>query len=295
LALFDLESTKPPPREDIKEVWNYQVALDSALGRLKDLPVCKRLIREAHKQLMTDVRGGSKDPGNFRRIQHHIGTEHSTIETARFVPPPFPQMVDNLDELEFYIQAPHEPEPLIKLALIHYQFETIHPFMDGNGRIGRLLITLLLCHWKLLRTPLLYMSSYFEKHGPEYRDLLLRISQQGAWLEWVEFFLRGVIEQSKDAAARAESLLQLRDQYRQEMQISHRTTYPLMLIDNLFINPAVRMEQARQLLRVTPVTAKATIDKLVTAGILEEVTGRRRDRIYIAPGIIDIIEKDSFD
>lgn len=295
LAMFDAAPTRPVKNSDIREVSNYRVAMDTALARRKDMPVCNRLIREAHKQLLTGVRGRHRNPGSFRNTQNHIGTEESPIELARFVPPPVQEMLESLHDLENYMQNPYEPEPLVKLALIHYQFEAIHPFLDGNGRIGRLLITLLLCDWSLLPVPLLYMSSYFEKHRTTYKDLLLAVSQTGGWNEWIDFFLEGVLEQSADAAKRARMLLNLREHYRQILQSTQRSTHPLTLIDELFHSPAITAERTRQLLRVTPATAQATINRLVEIDFLQEATGRTRNRIYIAPGILEIIEKDSID
>lgn len=296
LVLFHAELDKAPPRNEIREVRNYIVAMEHGLDRLKtDLPISNRLIREVHKHLTTGVRGREKRPGEFRAIQNYIAAEGASITQARFVPPPVLDMNESLHDLELYLQPSQDIPALVRLALIHYQFEAIHPFMDGNGRMGRLLITLLLCSWGLLTEPLLYMSSYFEKHRTRYKDLLLAVSQTGSWEEWIGFFLDGIVDQSEDAIKRATMLLNLKDRYRTELQQKQSSNLPLRLIDELFLAPWTTMRRASQVLRATPRTAQLNIDKLVAAGILREATGRKRSRIYIAPGILEIIEKDSFD
>ena len=286
---------KQATRSEAREVANYILAIKYGMARLGELPVSKRLICELHKQLLSGVRGQEYPPGEFRRQQNAIGMKGQPIEQVRFLPPPVSKMKSALDDLELFLHSNDELPLLIKLALVHYQFEAIHPFMDGNGRIGRLLITLLMCEWNLLDVPCLYMSSYFERNKDAYKDHLLLVSQRAAWKDWIHFFLRGVISQSKDTAARADRLLDLQGEYRDSIQTTRATATLLTLVDDLFLDPWTTTAAAASLLKMTHRAAQGNIDKLVAAGILVEATGRRRDRIYIAPGIIEIIEKDSFD
>ena len=194
------------PGSDAREVHYYVKALDYGMARLKSLPVSLRLIREIHKILMEGVRGDHLTPGNFRQSPNWIGPPGSTLENATFVPPPVNEMHKNLDNLEKFLHNPSDLPPLIRLGLVHYQFESIHPFLDGNGRIGRLLIILLLCEWNLLHQPLIYLSAYFEANQQEYYDRLLAVSQIGDWEGWLNFFLEGVRIQSQDTIARIQRL-----------------------------------------------------------------------------------------
>lgn len=295
LIIYDAQGEKGFSKDDTKEVSNYIKALDYGINRLKELPMSNRLTCEIHQKLMEGVRGKSYNPGEFRKLQNYIGSKGQPIIEARFVPPPIPDMTAALNQLELFYHAQDELPYLIKLALIHYQFETIHPFMDGNGRIGRLLITLLLCSWKQLHHPFLYMSSYFERYKELYRYLLLKVSQKSAWNEWLDFFLTGVIMQSRDAITRSERLIELKEQYRQKIKKKRTSAHQLKLVDELFLSPWTTMSRASGVLGITPMAAQNNINKLVATGILREFTGRPRDRIYIAPAILNIIEKDSFD
>ena len=197
-----------------------------------------------------------------------------------------------LNALEKYIAATWKYPPLIEVALIHYQFETIHPFLDGNGRLGRLLISLLLADKRLLPQPLLYLSGYFERNREEYMDLLLAVSQRGAWAEWVEFFLRGVARQSRSAVARSNELLKLRDAYRARAERLMRSATALRLVDLLFRQPAVTVSQVARELELTPRAASLNIGKMEKHKMLVEATGKDRNRIYIAPEIVLAIQKD---
>ncbi len=279
----------------MREVANYVTALEYGLGRLKDLPVSLRLIREMHERLMHGVRGEYMTPGEFRRSQNWIGPPGCLLMDATFVPPPVDEMKEALGELEKYLHAPSTLPPLVRLALIHYQFEAVHPFLDGNGRIGRLLLTLLLCAEGLLPQPLLYLSAYFERHRQEYYDLLLGVSQAGRWHDWVMYFLRGVAEQSQDAVKRSSRLLDLRQEYRQKLQSARASALLLQLVDELFSYPAISIARAAKRLDVTPRSAQLNVDRLMDEGILEEATGRKRNRVFIAPGIIRIIEAQEID
>lgn len=290
LLLFEAIPTKEPPRDEIREVANYVKALEFGLARLKELPVCLRLMREIHEVLITGVRGHDRRPGEFRNRQNYIGNPGQGINDARFVPPPVEDMHQALLDFEKFIHAPTELPFLIQLTLIHYQIETIHPFIDGNGRVGRLLIPLFLCERGYLPQPLLYLSAYFERNRSGYVDHLLRVSQAGAWLDWIAFFLKGVVEQSRDAIARSQRLLDLWQEYRRRMQTARASALLLRLIDQLFAFPALTISHAQKELNVTYPSAKKNMLKLVEAGVLREASGRQRNRVYIAPEVISIIE-----
>ena len=278
---------------DVREVANYVDALEYGLKRITELPISLRLMREMHARLISGVRGEQLTPGEFRRSQNWIGPPGCTLSDATYVPPPEGEMREALGELEKYLHAPSPLPPLVRLALVHYQFEAIHPFLDGNGRIGRLLITLLLCAEGLLPLPLLYLSAYFERHRPEYYRWLLGVSQQGQWPEWISFFLQGVEEQARDAIKRSSRLLDLWRSYRERLQSARSSPLELQLVDELFSSPAISAARATELLGVTPRAAQHNIDKLVSEGILEETTGRQRNRIYAASSIIQIIEAET--
>lgn len=277
---------------DVQEVANYVRALEHGLARLKsgELPLSLRLIREMHEHLMLGVRGEHLTPGEFRHSQNWIGPDGCTLLEATFVPPPEAEMKQALAELEAYLHTSSDLPPLVRLALIHYQFEVIHPFLDGNGRIGRLLITLLLCAESLITEPLLYLSAFFERRRDDYYRCLLAVSQAGHWREWLSFFLQGVSEQSRDVLQRSGRLLQLRESYRDKLQSARTSALLLRLIDELFAYPAITVPRAAQLLGVTPRSASLNITKLVEAGILKEITGQQRFRVFSAPEIIRTIE-----
>jgi len=295
LLLFEASGESEPQPPDVREVSNYVKALEFGLGRLKELPVSLRLIREMHKRLMDGVRGDSLTPGEFRISQNWIGPPGCTLMEANFVPPPVPEMKGALDSFEKYLHEKTELPPLIRLGLIHYQFEAIHPFLDGNGRIGRLLLTLLLCADELLPAPLLYLSAYFERNRQQYYELLLGVSQRGAWREWVRFFLKGIADQSRDAIRRSNRLMELWQEYRRKLQAARASALPLQLIDELFSYPAITISWAAKLLKVTHRSAQLTIEKLSQQGIMKESTGRRRNRIFLAPEIVKILEAQKVD
>jgi Fic family protein len=280
-----------PDRPDVLEVANYVTALEHGLKRLVVIPVSTRLMRELHERLMRGTRGEHLTPGEFRRSQNWIGPPGCLLKDATFVPPPETEMKEALSDLEKYIHAESHLPPLVRMALIHYQFEAIHPFLDGNGRIGRLLITLLLCAEGLLPQPLLYLSAFFERHRSQYYRLLLEVSQQGNWEEWIKFFLRGVSEQSVDALNRANQLQQLSLEYRELLHGKRSSATLLQMADLLFKNPVLTPNAISQALNLTFVSAQKNIDKLVVAGILREVTGRKRGRIYVAQQVMEILEK----
>jgi Fic family protein len=275
---------------ETREVHNYIRALQHGLQRMDKLPVSLRLIREMHEILLANVRGQENRPGTFRDQQNAIGLIGQKIAEARFVPPPPGRhLEDALSAFERFIHADDSLPLLIRFAMIHYQFETIHPFFDGNGRVGRILISLLLCAKGRLSQPLLYMSPYFERHRDLYVDYMLHVSQRGEWSPWICFFLQGVIEQCEDALGRVKQVLALRDKYKKKME--HATGKVHKLIDELCASPATTIQRVADFLNVTFRAASLIVEKLVKAKILVEITGRPRDRVFLATEIISVIEK----
>jgi Fic family protein len=292
--LFYFEAVQTPPLQrgsDVGEVGNYIRALEHGLKRLSALPVSLRLMTEIHAELMRGVRGEHLTPGEFRRTQNWIGPPGCTLNDAKFVPPPPEEMMNCLADLENYLHAPSTLPFVVRLALIHYQFETIHPFLDGNGRIGRLLLILLLCAENILPLPMLYLSAYFERHRDKYYQLLLSASQDGRWSEWISFFLRGVAEQSRDAIKRSEKLLALWHQYRKRVQTVRSSALPLILVDSLFTRPFLTFSSAARVLGVTFRAAQLNVRKLISARIIDEMPGRTYGRIFIAREILEVLER----
>lgn len=276
---YEIEPDKEYPG-DVREVVNYVNAIDYGLGRLEELPLSLRLLRQIHVQLMKGTRGGTHSLGTFRDGQNHVGPPGSTLVNAKYVPPPVPDMHRALDNFEKYLHRTQVP-PLIHCALAHAQFETIHPFWDGNGRVGRLLITFLLCHRGALRRPLLYLSHYLKLHRTEYYDRLMDIRNKGDWEGWLKFFLAGVLEVSADATDTADAIMDLREKHRalvaQEMPNSH---YGLTLLDSLFEYPVINVRIAEKLTKSSYYAANKTVQRFEELGLLREVTGRERDRVY---------------
>jgi Fic family protein len=239
---------------------------------------------------MEGVRGDYLTPGEFRRSQNWIGPPGCTLLDATYVPPPVQEMLEALTEFERYLHVP-DPllPPLVRLALIHYQFEAIHPFLDGNGRVGRLLITLLLCAEGLLTEPLLYLSAFFERYRDDYYRHLLAVSQAGLWTDWLVFFLRGVAEQARDAVQLSNRVLELQNQYRGKLRAAGTSALLPRLADELFARPVMTISQAASLLQVTWRTAKNTIRRLEGAGILVEITGQSNNRVFVAEEILNIV------
>ena len=278
--------------EQAREVHNYVQALGFGLARLKKLPVSVRLIREIHGLLMKGVRGEMMTPGEVRRSQNWIGQPGATIETARFVPPPVDEMHACLQQLELFIhdEQPVLP-PLIRLGLIHYQFEAIHPFLDGNGRMGRLLITFLLVAWKLLSQPLLYLSNYFEMNRTEYYDRLLAVSQRGEWQEWLAFFLDGVHSQAEDASRRLQNLEQMRVRFRKKFALQRDKEKLGRVVDHLISAPITSITGLQQGLKLGSYrTAQRYLEKLEKLGIVREATGKGRNRLYFADEVLKALE-----
>lgn len=277
------------PESGIREVGNYVRALEYGLERLATLPVSLRLIRELHERLMSGVRGDQATPGEFRRTQNWIGVSGSTLNGATYVPPPVAEMWAALDALEKYTHAEDAHPPLVRLAFVHYQFEAIHPFLDGNGRIGRLLIALLLIEWNLLPLPLLYLSAYFERHREQYYELLLAVSQRSAWREWTVYFLRGVSDQARDTVDRVKRLQDLQREWRDRLARLGASSRAIQLADSLFDTPMLTIPQAQKVLGVTYRAAQGNVQRLVEIGALRPVAGREYGKVFVAEAVLQAI------
>ena len=282
LPLFDAP-------DDVREVHNYVRALEYGLERMSSLPVSLRLIRELHSILLEGVRGEQFRAGEFRQGQNFIGPPGSHLATATYVPPPPKEMLKALQQLELYINEPSNLPPLIRLGLIHYQFEAIHPFPDGNGRLGRLLISMLLCAWNILPQPLLYLSAFFEANRRDYYAHLRGVTEKGNWNAWLIFFLSGVSSQALDAAARVKRINDLRENYRQRFQQGRSAARLLQVVDLLFARPLISVRTVEMELGLPYPTAERYIDELVKQGILVG-TGKARNRVFKADEILQVIE-----
>lgn len=278
------------PDSDVREVHNYVAALDYGLERLKTLPISLRLIRELHEKLMQGMRGSNLAPGEFRRTQNWIGPAGSTIMTATYVPPPVDEMNQALSDLEKFIHTETDVPTLARAAMIHYQFEAIHPFLDGNGRVGRLLMALLLAEWDILSQPLLNLSAYFERYRQEYYDYLLAVSQRGDWEAWLRFFLRGVSTQSRDSITRMERLGSIRSKYQPLVDAEKNSERMAAVVDFLFGRPIFNAKQLADGLNMPFKTSRQYIEKLVQAGILREITGYARNQIYRADEVFSALD-----
>jgi Fic family protein len=275
--------------EDLREVGNYVVALEHGIARLKKLPISVRLIRELHEKLMTGVRGHHATPGQFRTTQNWIGKPGSTLATASFIPPPPGEVATSLAAWEKFVHASDLP-PLVTIALAHYQFEAIHPFLDGNGRVGRLLITLFLIERKILPTPLLYLSAFFEAARRDYYETLRAVSERGAWPEWLEYFLLGIARMSEDALNRATRINDLVARWKAKLA-GESTNTPMRLIDLLAANPFITSTGAARQLEIAFTTAQRAIERLERNGIVQQTTDARRNRVYCARPLLDILEE----
>jgi len=265
--------------QDVEEVVNYVRAMNYGLARVSDLPLSLRVITEIHRELLTGVRGSHRQPGDFRRSQNWIGPEGAALADATFVPPPVHEMKQALDNFERFLHDQELPA-LVHAGVAHAQFETIHPFLDGNGRVGRLLITFLLVHRGVLQRPLLYLSVYLKRHRAEYYDRLTAIRESGDWEGWLRFFLTGVAQTAEEAGVTARALLDLREKHRRLIQESVPGVNGLRLLDLLFQRPLVHVNLVKDSLGIAFVTANKLAGQLESLGILEEITGRRRDRIF---------------
>jgi Fic family protein len=286
---YEIDSSGSTLPRDVEEVVNYVHALNSGLRRLSDLPLSLRLIREIHATLMQGVRGASHDPGEFRRMQNWIGPPNCTLMNAAFIPPPVPEMHEALDRFEKFLHERTLFPPLVHCALAHAQFETIHPFLDGNGRVGRLLITFLLCERGILKLPLLYLSVYLKAHRSEYYDRLTAIRDRGDWEGWLKFFLRGVEEVSRAATATARAILQMREQYR---SVLAPNASAVRVFDYAFQQPILNVRLASENLGCSYMTAANAIDILVRENILRETTGRKRNRSFRFDALLNLFRQE---
>jgi Fic family protein len=284
------------PKEDIneiKEVINYIKALNYGIERLKELPMSLRLIREIHAILLKETRGSDRNPGEFRKSQNYIAPPGVvSLNEATFIPPPPDLVTASMGELEKFFHCKDAIPPLVKIALIHAQFETIHPFLDGNGRIGRLLITFYLSWKGILSKPLLYLSFYLKKNRTAYYDLLMEIRTKGLWENWIKFFLTGVSETSAEATYTAQKVIRLKEDFITKLyENSLSSIYAIRLIDVLFETPLVNTEDVIEKLNVSKETANTLVRKFEDLGILKEITGKQRYKEYIFKNYVDIMAR----
>ena len=275
--------------EDLREVGNYVVALEHGISRLKNLPLCVRFTRELHEKLMTGVRGHHAAPGCFRTIQNWIGKPGSTIATASYIPPPPGEVEPCLAAWQEFLHESTLP-PLVTIALAHYQFEVVHPFLDGNGRVGRLLITLFLIERQILPTPLLYLSAFFEASRRDYYDSLRGVSETGSWNDWLEYFLLGIARMSEDALNRATRINQLLGQWQRKVS-GESSNKPLRVVELLGANPFITTKATAEMLEIAFTTAQRTIERLERAGIVQQVGEAKRGRVYCANALLHILEE----
>ena len=274
---------------DLHEVGNYVVALEYGLRRLNSLPLSLRLVRELHERLMRGVRGDISTPGEFRRSQNWIGRPGSTLEDATYVPPPPAELMPCLAAWERYLHDESMP-PLVHAALIHAQFEAIHPFLDGNGRVGRLLITLLMVQRNVLPSPLLYLSAYFERTRQDYYARLLGITERGEWEEWLVYFLDGVAAQSEDAIERIQRIDELLSGWKFEL-VQDRSRLPERALDMFSANPFWTVRSLAERLDVAFTTAQRAVNRLEALGAVSRVGDERRNRVYCAQAILAVLEE----
>jgi Fic family protein len=290
LLLFENEGAPGVPLDDVQEVSNYVAAMEHGLRRLReDFPLSLRLIREVHGVLLAKGRGSEKQPGEFRTSQNWIGG--SRPGNARFVPPPPDQIIDCMGALEMFLHDPATPS-LVRAALAHVQFETIHPFLDGNGRIGRLLITLLLCHDGVLSQPLLYLSLFLKQHRLEYYELLQRVRTLGVWEEWLGFFFGGVENTANQAAETVGRLLQLFRQDRARIDgLGRAAASALRLHELLQQHPVLSIPRAIGMLKLSKPTVHAAFTQLEKLGLLREITGGARNRVFAYKDYLAILSE----
>ena len=272
----------PDAPKDVDEVVNYVVAMNYGLDRLRQLPVSIRLIREIHKLLLHGVRGARLTPGELRTSQNWIGAGGCTLNEATFVPPPPHEVPTSLGALETFLHSESDLPQLVQIGLAHAQFETIHPFLDGNGRIGRLLITFLLCQREILLKPVLYLSHFFKEHRTEYYEHLQAIRDHGHWEQWLAFFLRGIASVSREATETARCILALREEHRAAVttQLGRAAGNGHRVLESLYLRPIVSVAQVQELTGTTFTAANSLVSRLVKLGILQEATGYKRNRVF---------------
>jgi len=287
---YESKAVKAGLPGDVGEVVNYVGAMNYGLARLKELPVSLRLMREIHARLLAGVRGSDKNPGEFRSSQNWVGGANSRPDTARYVPPPPYEMQAALDNLEKYTHDDAPVPLLIKVGLIHGQFETIHPFLDGNGRMGRLLITLLLCEQGALQRPLLYLSYYFKQNRAEYYDRLQAVRDAGDWESWLKFFLRGVALVAGEAAVTARGVEDLREKDRRAItdHLGRSAGNGLVLLEQLYQSPIVDVPTVARILQRSVANANLLVHEMVKLGILRETSGRKRNRRFAYAAYLDL-------
>ncbi len=277
--------------DDVGEVLNYIKALRYGIQRLTSLPLSLRLIKELHAIILNPSKDACKTPGEFKRSQNWIGAPGSTLKDAIFVPPPPDEALKAMGELEKYIHGPSNLPELIDCALMHYQFETIHPFLDGNGRVGRLLITFYLFWKRIIEKPLLYLSYYFKKNRQEYYDRLRMVSQTGNYEQWVLFFLEGVIQTSESAIQTTKQILTLQEDNKRILYTKSSSVIALRLLDQLFYTPIIQPTMIQELFGISHQTATTLITKFVQYGILTEITGRKRGKRFVYTKYLDILSE----
>jgi Fic family protein len=276
--IFDAERPS-----DVAEVINYVDAMNHGIARLADLPLSRRLIQEIHAHLLRDARGSKMLPGELRTSQNWIGPANSTLSNATYIPPPFHVAEESLGELEKFLHQEDHMPPLLRIGLAHAQFETIHPFLDGNGRIGRLLITLFLFHQGLLQKPVLYLSYYFKEHREEYYTRLQNVRDRGDWENWLKFFLRGISEVAGQATQTARDIVRLREAHRHLIAetFGNHAGKAMRLLERLFERPTITVNEAKELLKISFPNANKLVEKFVESKLLFEVTGQSRNRVFM--------------
>lgn len=289
-VFFHEAKETPDPSVDVQEVLNYVGAMQLGLHEIGTMPLCLNLLKKVHARILSGrVRGQHRAPGEFRRSQTFIGPPDAPIAAATYVPPPVNEMGASLDNWEKYLHVDDELPPLLRCALLHYQFEAIHPFYDGNGRVGRIAIILYLMEQRLLERPLLYISAYFERNRRDYYSSLLAVSQEGDWDAWLTFFLRAVKAQALAASEDCQRLLNLRAEITSSLTAIHARPTAFRIVDYLFVNPYVSTTVLAERLKLTFRAVQMAIGQLIDLGWLDEVTGNRRNRIYRAQRVLDAI------
>lgn len=279
---------------EVGDVINYVKACSFAIERLKTLPLCNRLLREIHEELLSGVRGEEKSPGEFRRSQNWIGAANCTLNEARYIPPNVEDMNVALSDLEKYMNEGDEYDPLIRIALIHYQFETIHPFLDGNGRVGRLMILLYLLEQGLISTPVIYISYFLKKNQIEYYDRISEVRKKGNYEQWVSFFLEAVSSAVKDSLATIEKLTELHNRNITVLPTTFRKNDNVRrLFDYVEQYPIIDIKRTASALGISFNTTSAAVNKLVEAGILKETTNASRNRVFSYEEYLNILRKDT--
>jgi Fic family protein len=287
---FEAQTLESDHPQDVAEVVNYIAAINHGLARLKELPVSLRLIKEIHEKLLQGVRGAERTPGEFRRSQNWIGPQGCSLKNASYVPPPPHEMLKALANLEEFLHDPAPLPALIKIGLAHAQFETIHPFLDGNGRAGRLLITFLLCEQNILQRPLLYISYFFKKHRAEYYDRLQAVRDSGDWEGWLKFFLRAVYEAAQQASATARNIVNMKEEHRLLLlnKLKRRSGNALALLESLYFKPIFTVDHVQKVVAISYANANTLVKDLCDLGILEEITGQKRNRAFSYAPYLDV-------